>query len=116
MLSAFADLMISATLSQITAGSYVKGIWTPGTPSNSTISIIAPQPVTPEEKQMLPTGELDRNYLQTWTETEIESWGVSNDPDKLTIGSKTYKIHSIEDRSTLGNFYEIVIYEEKSNE
>ena len=115
MLSAFAGEMITATLIQYTAGAYVKGVWVPGTPSTSSISIIAPQPVTPEEKQMLPSGEIDKNHLRTWTEIGVSSWGPA-DPDKLIIDGKTYKISMISDRSRLGNYCKLFIYEEKENE
>lgn len=115
MLSFFASEMIDATLVTVAAGSYSSGIYSPGAETTATIKVIAPQPLSPNEKQMLPSGELERNYLKTWTESAITGWGTQ-DPDKIVVASKTYKIMEIGDRSTLGNFYRIVIREEKPNE
>jgi len=115
MLGYFNDEKIDATLVTVAAGTYTKGIYSPGAESTASIRVISPQPLSPNEKQMLPSGELERNYLKTWTDSEITGWGAAN-PDKIRISGKTYKVMMIENRSILGNFYKLTIYEEKSNE
>jgi hypothetical protein len=115
MLSFFWSELIDASIVTVAAGTYTKGVYSPGAETVSATKLIAPQPVTANEKQMLPSGELERNYLKTWISVELTGWNTP-DPDKLIISGKTYKIMSIDNRSTLGGYYKAIIYEEKANE
>jgi hypothetical protein len=121
MLSYFASEMVSATVRRKTGGDYIKGEWTPSASSDTSVQVIAPQPATADDLQMLPPGELVRNYLTTWITSEVHLWSDTygpslENPDLLVIGSRSYKIVQINDRSTLGNFYRAVMREEQANE
>ena len=109
MLQHFLSEMITATLIRYPDGAYVDGEWVSGTPVESSISIIAPQPVTPNDLQMLEDGEHVRDFLKTWTATEIRTREGNQDADELRINGKVYKVFQVSDRSTLGDYYRAII-------
>jgi len=113
MLSFFASEMVSATLRVEAAGSRTKGIWTPGSTSDTTINILAPQPLRPNEIEMLPSGEFAHNWSVTWLESAM---GVEPERDRIVYGGNSYLIMSVSDRTPLGDYYRITMRQEKANE
>jgi len=117
MLSYFNSEKISATLYRTSGSSYDDGEWTPATPSQTAVEIIAPQPLRSNELQMLPEGERKYNHRVTWITDEIHIWPLIPDsptkenPDIFLIDGKFYKLMQIDDRSVLGNFYRAVMRE-----
>jgi hypothetical protein len=121
MLRRFNSEKIDATLRRAAGGTYVKGEWTPPTPTNTAVRIITPQPATADDLQMLPEGELVRNYVVTWITSEVHLWSDTysptiENPDLLIVNGRTYKIVQVNDRSNLGNFYRAVMREQQANE
>jgi hypothetical protein len=116
MLSYFASEKISDVLIRPGSGQYQDGEWVPDSPGTTNIEIIAPQPMRPDELQMLPQGERVYNHLVTWMTPEIRNWPVvpgstSTNPDILRIDGSHYKVMEISNRSVLGNFYRVVLRE-----
>ena len=111
MLSSCAEMMVDATLIRAAAGSYSDGLWTAGTATETTIRIIFPQPVTPEELAALPEGESARNYVKTYTATELFL-----ESDSIEYDSREFKVWQVFCYSFSGNYYKVIMREKKANE
>lgn len=80
------------TVTREQPGQYVDGVWQPGTSATLTVNASV-QPTTPDEMQMLPEGERDRQAFTLYSDTELL---VSNDntqqpSDRVQIDGATYK-------------------------
>ena len=106
MLEVFTKL--SATLLSPT-GSYstATGTWTAGTPSTSTVAIIAPQPASGRDLQFLPEGEREYIHLKTWTEASVLTG------DKITVAGRTYRVTTTKPWFDDGNFVQVLMREDK---
>ena len=122
MLRYFNAEKIDATLSRKDGGSYVNGIWSPAATADTSVRLIAPQPIRSEDKEMLPDGEFAKNYRVTWIENALQMWGGdptdsgNPNPDILTILGREYHVWQIDERNVLGNYYRAIIRERKDNE
>ena len=118
MLEHFSEEFVDATLIRKSGpGEYVEGIWNPDADAAPVpIRVIAPQPVTPRELQMLPDGEHVRNYLKTWTEEDVETRLAELGADKLSILGSAYKVVQVSNREPLGDYRKVFIREIPSDE
>jgi hypothetical protein len=93
------------------AGTYVDGVFVPG--STSTLSIAASvQPVSGRELQRLPEGLRTRELLSLFTVDAllVEAPGVR--PDIITIRSETWQVERVERFAELGNYYHVIVSKE----
>ena len=112
MLQYFNAEKINAQFVKGDSGSYVDGVWTPVFNAAVDIKIIAPQPLTANDLQMLPSGEHVQNFVVTWLDSAIaETREYDKDADRIIIGSKTFKIFQVDDRTTLGKYYRCILRE-----
>lgn len=90
------DMMpqIAATLKRYSAGADVDGRWVPGTPVETPVTVVAPQPASGRNLQFLPDGERVYTHKKVWTETALL------DGDVLSINGTDYLVNLI------GNYYE----------
>lgn len=109
MLEYFEPEMIDATLINGQVGTYVNGEWVKSFAASVPIRIIAPQPITSNELQMLPDGEYGRDYLKTYSETKIFIREGGEDSDKIVFNGFEYKIVQTDDRTILGDFYRSIM-------
>lgn len=116
MLEYFGGEFVDATLYRRAAGSYSSGQWTPGAATSSAIQVIALQPVTARELQMLPDGEHVRNYQKTWSTAAFDTRQGGIDSDRLVVAGKTYEIVQVEDRTVLGAYRKAYLREIMSDE
>jgi len=105
----FPELLVSATLARFAGGQYAGGEWVPGAASTSVIQIIKPQPVASDELDPLPQGERVKDFLKTWSVTELQTRDGGEDSDRLTLGGKVYKVVSVEDRDLEGGYHKVII-------
>ena len=112
MLSFFGSEMVTATWYDGTAGTNVKGVWSPGLASGVTIRMVAPQPVKADEMVNLADGEHISNYLVTWAETlALGTREGLKSADRIEWNSKTFKVVQDSDRRVLGGFVRVVMRE-----
>lgn len=106
MLEVFTKL--SATLVSPT-GTYstTTGLWTAGTPTTSSIQVIAPQPASGRDLQLLPEGEREYTHLKTWTESSVLTG------DKITVAGRTYRVTMTKPWFDDGNFIQVLMREDK---
>jgi len=109
MLEYFEPEMINANLINGQIGTYINGEWISSFAASVPVRIIAPQPVTSNELQMMPNGEDGRDYLKTYSETKIFIRESGEDSDKIIFNGFEYKIVQVDDRTILGNFYRIIM-------
>ena len=98
LLQYFMDEMISATLYQYGAGSTdANGDWVPGSESSEPIDVIAPQPVKPDEIEMMEPGERISDYVKIWVEDTVTltTRNDTADADELVIDGNRYRVHAI---------------------
>ena len=86
-------------------GSYVDGEWVLALGASVPLIIIAPQPMTAKDIQSLPDGEHVRDYVRSWSETQVESRDGGDDADRIDWKGDIYKVMQSDDRATLGGFY-----------
>lgn len=113
MLQHFADEMIDATLLSGQAGSYdADGRWVPSIAAGTPVRIIAPQPISGKDLQLLPQGEHVQHFQVSWIQTtEVKTREYLEDADRIEINGEIFKIHQTHDRRTLGNFMKFFIRE-----
>lgn len=116
MLSFFTDEMVTATWTAGAAGTYTLGEWVPAYAAGVSIPIVFPQPLTQEQLQQLPQGERVRNFVQTWTKSDIAVRDHTTDSDTITYDGKTYLVHQIGDRIFPGNFKNVILREKTADE
>lgn len=110
MLNYFGNETITVTLYDGTAGSNVKGVWTPGTSTGVSVRIIAPQPVRSSDMVNLADGEHISDYVRTWTaDPLVTTRDGLKDADKIVWKGKTYKVTQVDDRATLGRYVRIIM-------
>ena len=110
MLGYFLNETVQATLYRASAGLNVKGVWTPGSYTPESISIIAPQPVKADELTMLDDGEHVSDYLKTWTaDTTVATREGTTDADEIEWKGSRYKVMQVDDRATLGNYVRVIM-------
>lgn len=88
------------TIKRETAGSYVNGVWVPG--STSTITIQASvQSATGEDQVTLPEGKRLSDIVKMYTDTLLNVVGetVGQQPDKLLWRGHEYEIIQLDERS-----------------
>lgn len=80
------------TIKRLTAGSYVNGVWIPGT--ESTFIIMASvQPVTGEDQLTLPEGRRLSDFVKAYSDIELRVLGeiVGLQPDRLAWRGYDYE-------------------------
>ena len=112
LLAYFQAEMIAADWTAGDAGTYdASGAWVPAAGATVSIDIIAPQPVTANELQMLEDGEHVRDYLKTWTTDPVATRRGVKEADTLAFNGRTYKVMQVDNRDTLGEYQRLVIRE-----
>ncbi len=110
MLSFFGSETITATLHDGTAGTNVKGVWTPGTSVGVPVRMVAPQPVKSSDMVNLADGEHIRDYVRSWSSDPLVSGRDGlKDADMIVWKTKTYKVTQVDDRETLGGFVRFIM-------
>jgi hypothetical protein len=105
--------MIDATLFSGQTGSYdADGHWVPSYDAGIPVRIIAPQPISGKDLQLLPQGEHVQHFQVSWIQTtSVKTREYLKDADHIGINGETFKIHQTGDRRTLGNFTKFFIRE-----
>lgn len=113
MLQHFGDEMIDASLYSGQAGSYdAEGRWVPAHDVGTPVRIIAPQPISGKDLQLLPQGEHVQHFQVSWIQTtSVKTREYLEDADHIEINGETFKVHRTNDRRTLGNFIKFFIRE-----
>ena len=96
---------IAATRKRYSAGADVNGHYVPGTPTSTSITVIAPQPANGTELQLLPDGERNYTHLKVWSESELAV------DDEVTIGGTDYLVVMSLNYDADGGFYKAMIRE-----
>lgn len=112
MLQYFLDEMVSATLKTKGDGARnTEGVWVPGVETESTIKIIALQPVTGDDLKMLPEGEDTSEFMITYVESVygLRTRSGASDADQITVGSDTYEVFSAGNWTTQGLFKSYIV-------
>lgn len=94
-----------------TAGSYVNGVWTPGTRSSSTI-LASVQPIDiPKDMQALPEGRHESDFVKAYTDTRLKvaADGEGVQPDIIVQEGYGYEIVAMSpNQSDVINHYKYV--------
>lgn len=80
------------TITRVTAGAYVSGVWVPGV--ESPIQIMASiQPVTGEDQITPPEGKRLSDFVKAYTDTDLQVLGEVEglQPDRLTWRGSEYE-------------------------
>lgn len=110
MLGYFGTETVTATLHDGTAGTSVKGVWTPGTSAGVPVRIISPQPVRANDMVNLADGEHISDYVRSWSADPLVSGRDGlKDADLIIWKGKTYKVYQVDDRRTLGDYIRIIM-------
>lgn len=109
MLRFFGRETITAQLIPGATGAYVDGVWVPAFGAPGPIRIIAPQPITADDLQIIEDGEHVRDYLVSWSKTRVMTREGGEDADRIVFDGDTYKVMQVNDRSILGRFYRFVM-------
>lgn len=105
MLRYFEKEKITVFLIRGGSGAYVNGEWTPTFDVPVPIRIIAPQPLTANDAQLLPDGEHVRDYLRSWSSVKVYPRERDEDADRIAWRGNIYKVMQCDDRRILGKFY-----------
>lgn len=81
------------------------GKWVAGSPASVPILVIAPQPATGRDLQMMPEGDRVYRHLKTWTETEL----MPN--DMVTYDGTTYRVIPSANWAIEGNYHRVLLRE-----
>lgn len=82
------------TIKRVTAGSYVDGVWVPGTESTFTIQASV-QPLKDIELANLPEGRRNSDTIKLYTNSDlltVEDKGVNQQPDRIVWQGFDYEI------------------------
>lgn len=109
MLQYFGAETITATWTTGNVGSYVDGEWVPDRGTESTINIIAPQPIDSNSMTMLEDGEHVKDYLVTWSQTAVSPRQGDQEGDLIEFKGRSYEVMQVDDRSILSPHYRIVM-------
>lgn len=87
------------TIKRVTAGSYVDGVWVPGTESTFTIQASV-QPMTGEDMKALPEGRRMSDHVKAYTSENLQVLGevVGLQPDKLVWRGHDYECIQVDVR------------------
>lgn len=75
-------------------GTWLNGIFIPGTPTTSTI-YASVQPLKPEDIQQLSEGRRNSKLFWIFTDTKLNDVTTKN-PDKIVINGEDYEVDKIE--------------------
>lgn len=104
----FVGEFVSATLTQTAAGSMVDGEWVPGSTSASTISVVYPQAVKPDELQPNEQGERITDFVKTYTSATVSTRVGTSDADLITVLGETYKVWAVDSRP-IGAYRKVIL-------
>jgi len=107
MLQHFEKVLVDLTPSN--DGVYSNGVWIADEDDPSEIEVVIPQPVTMQEIVILPEGQHIKNFVKTWTESELKV------NDKITYNEKEFLVYQVDTRFE-GNFYRVILREITSDE
>lgn len=82
------------TIKRVTAGSYVDGVWVPGTESTFTIQASV-QPLRDDQLVNLPEGRRASDTVKVYTSSDLISLndkGANQQPDKLVWRGEDYEL------------------------
>jgi hypothetical protein len=96
---------ITVSLVQGDTGTYVNGEWVLAPDAAVPLRVIAPQPLTANQAQLIPDGEHIRDYVRSWSESKVFPREGSRDADRIIWKGDTYKVMQADDRETVGGFY-----------
>jgi len=107
MLDYFAGEFVSATVYHYAGGTRdSEGRWTPGSESSASISVIAPQPVSADERIQIDDGTHIRDYVKTWVDDSIafKTTEDGEDADQIVVSSQRYLVHQVDHWEPQGGF------------
>ena len=104
------DEFVSAKLLRFPDGEYADGIWVSGDVGDPIdIFIIAPQPITEQELQMLTDGEHIKDFRKTYCVDLLRVRKGDKDADRIEYNNVNYEIHNVSDRNVLGDYYKVIM-------
>lgn len=86
-------------------GSYVDSRWVADAVDGIPVQIIAPQPASGRDLQMLPEGDRTFRHLKTWSPVELLA------DDVLKVSGFVYRVVKSKDYQTDGGYYKILMRE-----
>jgi hypothetical protein len=99
------------TIRRGSAGTSVKGRFTPGATTDTPGVVASVQPITGKELERLPEGIRSKRPAKLYTETEIKQAdvGASTPPDQILWDSETWEVHNV-GVHTWGSYYKAIIF------
>ncbi len=98
------DTCIKVQVERTTPGSYVNGLYIPGTTSTFN-TLVSPQQPTPKQLEVLPDGERDKDVMLFISKRSLRT--VNDDdgtpPDIVLFDNKRYKIIQLANWATFGH-------------
>jgi len=107
---AYFNVTGGVTIRRGSAGSSIKGRYTPGSTSDTTGVVASVQPVTGNELERLPEGIRSRRPAKLYTETEIKQADsvAGTPPDLIIWDGETWEVLSVE-KHAWGTYYKAMI-------
>jgi len=98
------DTCLKLTVERTASGGYIDGIYSAGSISTFK-SLISPQQPTPEQLQILPEGERDKNIMMFVSKRKLRTADDRNNliADVILFDNARYKIISLANWSTFGH-------------
>lgn len=98
------DTCLKLVVERTAVGSYVDGIYSPGSVSTFK-SLISPQQPTPDQLQILPEGERDKDIVMFISKRKLRTTDDKNNliADIVLFNDSRYKIVSLANWSTFGH-------------
>lgn len=106
MTSPFEVFRTDITLRRPSPGSYVNGIWVPGSTTDSTITASI-QPLKGEEMESLPEGRRDSEAYKMYTSTlikTVQEAGSDQNADRVVFFGKEFEVHQVNEWQNNSNF------------
>lgn len=99
-----ADTCAKVMVERVSPGSYVNGLYVPGTTSNFG-TLASPQQPTPKQLEMVPEGERDTDIMLFICKRKVRTGDDSNDlqPDIILWNNERWKVVKVADWSTFGH-------------
>jgi hypothetical protein len=112
ILQFFGNEIVDASLIAGLDGSYVDGDWQYVYDVPADVRIIAPQPLTSNDLQLVEDGEHVRDYLVSWSETKVFTREGNRNADLVVWDGSIYKVMQTDDRTELGPYYRFVMHKQ----
>lgn len=96
------------------AGSFTKGRYTPGAQDTIFTEIMSVQPVTGDERLLLPEGVRTREVVKAYCRTLLRTDNApsGHQADRIEYKDEFYEVFNVEDWSDHGDYYKVMAVKE----